>query len=149
MVFWEMNYYLGTMKFRNIVIVGALLLASVPHVTHARQAQAAVDFDTFMKQDIQGRLRTFNRVSAETRADLVQTLIKRWIERNKARLTPEQLEVMDDNLAFVTADRYRQPMNDQTKAQAQALSARTAALFSQEDTMQALTVYATYIPPKR
>ena len=56
--------------------------------------------------------------------------------------------MMDENLAYVTPDRYRQQMNQEQKAQAKEMEARTAAVFSREEMMQALTIYATPIPKK-
>lgn len=107
-----------------------------------------VNYDTFMKQDFEGRIRVFNQVTPENRAELVQTQIKRWVDKNRARLTPEQLKVMDENLAFAVADRYRQPMNDEQRATAKELESRNAALFSREDLREALTIQGTYIPKK-
>jgi len=107
-----------------------------------------VDYDTFMQRDTQGRLRTFNQVTPENRAELVRTQIQRWVEKNRSRLTPEQLKVMDENLAFVTADRYRQPMGPEDMARAKDLETRTAAVLSRDDMMQALTIHADYIPKK-
>jgi hypothetical protein len=43
------------------------------------------------------------------------------------------------NLAFVTADRYRWPMTPR-RWQAKDLESRTAAVFSREDMVQALTI---------
>jgi hypothetical protein len=132
-------------RMRLIVTVIAVLAATIS--PRAQIAPAGiVDYDTFMKQDVDGRLRIFNEVTPENRAELVQTQIKRWVEPNRARLTPEQLKVMDENLAFVTADRYRQPMNEQQEAQAMELQTRTAALFTREEMAQSLTIRARYIP---
>ena len=131
-----------------VAIAITVLVVATPARAQVATAPGAVDYDTFMQQDVQGRLRVFNQVTPENRADLVQTQIKRWVEKNRARLTSEQLKVMDDNLAFVTADRYRQPMTEEQRAKAKELEARTATLFSQEDMMQALTIHGTYIPKK-
>jgi MinD-like ATPase involved in chromosome partitioning or flagellar assembly len=133
--------------------IGLAAMAISVLVTTPTQAQVAptssvVDYDTFMQQDVQSRIRVFNQVSPENRAELVQTQIKRWVEKNRTRLTPEQLKVMDENLAFVVADRYRQAMNEEQRAKAKELEARTAALFSPEDMREALTINGTYIPKK-
>ena len=109
---------------------------------------AAVDYDTFMKLDVQGRIRTFNEVTAESRAELVQTQIKRWTEKNKARLSAEQLKMIEEILAFVTADRYRQQMTEAERALMKDLETRTAALFSREDMMQMMTINGDYIVKK-
>jgi hypothetical protein len=134
---------------KTSLVVTILAVVALAFPAHAQVAPAAIDYDTFMQQDVQGRLRVFNQVTPENRAELVRTQIIRWVEGNRARLTPEQLKVMDENLAYVTPDRYRQPMNQEQKAQAKEMEARTAAVLSREEMMQALTVYATYIPKKQ
>jgi hypothetical protein len=139
-------------KLRFTVATVAMLLSSFAGRAQVTQVPAKIDYDTFMQQDLQGRLRTFNQVTPENRAELVQTQIKRWVDKNRSRLTPEQLKIMHENLAFVTADRYRGPMSEEQKsqqmAQAKDLEARTAAVFAREDMVEALTIRATYIPKK-
>ena len=132
----------------SLVAMVLVLLTGLPARAQDVNTPAKVDYDTFMQQDVQGRIRTFNQVTPENRAELVQTQITRWVEKNKARLTPEQLKVMDENLAYVTADRYRKPMTAEEMAQAKDIEARTAAVFSREDMMQALTIQGDYIPKK-
>lgn len=135
------------MKLIRLVAMAMVALGIVtPAWAQVASAPAVVDYDTFMQQDVQGRIRVFNQVTPENRAELVQTQIKRWLEKNRARLTPEQLKVMDENLAFVTADRYREPMNDERRAAAQQLERRNSAVFTRDDIAQAITIYATYIP---
>ena len=137
------------MKTIGLVALAVVALAvATPTWAQVAPAPGVVDYDTFMQQDTQGRIRLFNQVTPENRAELVQTQIKRWVEQNRARLTPEQLKVMDDNLAFAIADHYRQPMNEELRAKAKELESRTAALFSREDMVQALTIRGTYIPKK-
>jgi hypothetical protein len=133
---------------RLVAMAIAGIVIATPAWAQGAPAPAVVDYDTFMQQDVQGRLRVFNQLTPENRAELVQTQLKRWVEKNRARLTPEQLKVMDENLAFVVPDLYRQPMNEEQRAKARDLEARTAALFSREDMMQALTINGTYIPKK-
>jgi hypothetical protein len=135
-------------RIRFSVAVFAVLLSSFAGRARATQVPPTIDYDTFMQQDDQGRIKTFNQVTPENRAELVQTQIKRWVEKNRGRLTAEQLRIMDENLAFVTADIYRLPKNQENMAKAKDLETRTAAVFSREDMMQALTIRGDYIPKK-
>ena len=135
-------------KIRFTVAVFAVLLSSLAGRAQTAQVPPTIDYDTFMQQDDQGRIKTFNQVTPENRAELVQTQIKRWVEKNRGRLTAEQLKIMDENLAFVTADIYRLPKSQENMAKAKDLETRTAAAFSREDMMQALTIRGDYIPKK-
>ena len=115
---------------------------------HALQTPATVDYDTFWKHDLQGRLRTFQQISPENRAALVREHIERWLEANKARLTPQQIEVMKSNAAFATPDKYGSPMTEERRKELAAMEARTLAVFSKEEVMQAMTIYGQHIPKK-
>jgi hypothetical protein len=99
-----------------------------------------------MRLDAQERDRTFKQVTPETRAELVQTHIKRWLDQNRTRLTPEQLLVMLENLGFVTPDHYRQKASADDLARAKDLAVSTMAVFSPKDLVQALTFNGPPIP---
>ena len=107
-----------------------------------------VDYDTFMQLDVQGRLRLFNQITPENRAELVRAQVRRWVDQNRERLTPEQVAAMEDNLTLITADLYSLPRTEEKMEKVRAMEARTAALFSREDMAQAMTIHATYIPRK-
>ena len=99
-----------------------------------------------MSLDLEGRARLFNQVRPETRAELVQTHIKRWIDAHRARLTPEQLLVMLENLGFATADHYGGKPSEDDVTRARDLAVRTMALFPPKDLIQALTFDGPPIP---
>jgi hypothetical protein len=133
-------------KIRFAVAVFAVLVSSLAARAQATQVPPTIDYDTYMQQDFEGRIKSFNQIAPENRAELVQTQIRRWVEKNRSRLSPAQLKIMDENLAFVTADLYRQPMSQAHAAQQKDLEKRTAMVFSTEDMRQALTIHAAYIP---
>ena len=133
-------------KMRTAILALVLgTFAACARTAPLAKAPSAVGYDAFMQRDLDGRIRTFNQITPENRAELVKTQITRWVAKNRLRLTPEQLKVMDENLAFVTPDLYRQPKKPADVAQAIDLETRTAAVFSREEMMQALTINAAYI----
>jgi hypothetical protein len=99
-----------------------------------------------MRLDIHERNRTFKQVTPDNRAGLVQTHIQRWIDRNRTRLTSEQLLVMFENLEFVTPDHYRLQVSADDLARAKDLAVRTMAAFSPKDLIEALTFNGPPIP---
>jgi hypothetical protein len=127
----------------------ALCLLAVDGLGQGSQLSAPVSYDAFMRLDIQERNRTFKQVTLETRAELVQTHIKRWLDQNWTRLTPEQLLVMLENLGFVTPDHYQQKASADDLARAKDLAVRTMALFSPKDLVQALVQRATHSTHRR
>ena len=104
-----------------------------------------IDYDTFMAGDLQARIRTFNELTAENRAYLVSTHIRRWVHVNKHRLSGEQLSLTDEWLRFVTPDAYRVASREEKLQYAKDLEARTAALFSRDDMARALTIHGPHI----
>lgn len=129
----------------SALVVGVFVFLLWATLSAAAQT-AAVDYDTFMQQDVNGRISTFNAVSPENKADLVRTHLQRWTDANRARLSPEQLAHLQDALMFVTSDLYRQPKPADVTARAKDLESRSAALFTREDVMQAMTIYGAHIP---
>ena len=112
------------------------------------QAVNAVTYDAYMQLDMPGRIRTFNQVSPENCADIVRTHIQRWLDANRSRLTEEQIAVMEENISFITTDKYALPKTDENMARLKQLEAKAAALFTREEMFQALTIQGSYIPPK-
>ena len=133
---------------RGLLAMALVVLLAMTTAVAQETAQP-IDYDTFMQMDFQGRLRTFNQITPENKAALVRTHIERWLDKNRSRLNAEQIKVMEENVAFVAADAYRLPRDPRKMEQAQALEAKTAAVFSGSDMSQALTIRAEYIPKKQ
>jgi len=112
-----------------------------------RDAQAPVTYDTFMKTPFEDRIRLFNEANAETRAALVREQIQRWLASHRAKLSPQQVQVMEENLAFVTPALYEGRGKPEDRERARALEARTAKLFTRAEVRQALTIEGDYLPP--
>ena len=106
----------------------------------------SVTYDAFMQMDHQNRIRSFNEITPENRATLVRTQIERWLAAHRASLTAEQVATMEDNLAFAVPDNYRLPKDPRTLSLAKELEAKTAALFTREQIMEALTIQGPFIP---
>ena len=130
---------------RKLAVLAIVCLSAI---AASAQTPPTVDYDTFWKHDLQGRIRTFQQVSPENRAALVKEHIERWVEANKASLTTAQLEIMKANAAFVTADKYASPMTEERNKAIKDLEAKTLAVFSREQVRQAMTIYGEYIPKK-
>jgi hypothetical protein len=58
------------------------------------------------------------------------------------------LEVMKANADFARADNYRGPMTEERRKAVGDLEARTLAVFSRAEVMQAMTIHGDYIPKK-
>jgi hypothetical protein len=129
-----------------VVLLAGQAAPAVAQAPSARPTVPVVTYDEFMIKPVGERIGIFNQVSPENRADLVRTHLSRWLERNADRLSDEQKEVMDENLGFITPDRYRGVISADDQASARALEERTAKVFSRDEARQALTLHGDYIP---
>jgi hypothetical protein len=125
-------------------IAGSVVIA-VYLVVDAEGQAARVDYETFCKLDRQSKIRTFNEISPENRAELVRTQVERWLKQNRSRLTPEQIKVVENSLALITPDLYRTPKREEDMAKIRAFEARVRELFSPEDAAQAFSNQGTCI----
>lgn len=112
------------------------------------QTVNVVTYDAFMQLDRQGRIHTFNQITADNRAEVVRTHIQRWLEANRPRMNAEQIKLMEECIAFATPEAYSLPKSAETLARAKELEARTALLFTRDEMFQALTIQGDYIRPK-
>ena len=101
----------------------------------------AVNYDSFRTKPWAERLTLFNAISAEERAELVRTHIRRWLEANRHELNPAQIEMMEEFIAYAQAELYALPMSDESRNEMRALEARTASLFSRDQIREALTMH--------
>ena len=120
----------------------------VPACPYSPEQEKAIDYDTFGKLGIQGRLKAFNEASPENKAELVKTQATRWLDKNRSRLTPEQIAVLEENIAFISPALYRFPRREEDQKKFLDLQKKTSALFSEDDLFQAFYLQADYIPPK-
>jgi hypothetical protein len=87
------------------------------------------------------RLRLFNAISGEEQAELVQTHISRWLESHRQDLTAEQVNIVEENISFVSPELYLRPRNLELFSRFKDLENRTAALLSREQMRDALTMH--------
>ncbi len=127
----------------------AVLAAAVTALAAQTSARPPVDYDTFYKLDVQERIRVFNEITPENRADLVKEQVRRWTDLNRTRLNAEQLKLLDDVTAALTPDVYRLPRRQEAVDRMKALEARATALFSREDALAVFTNQGPYIPKKK
>lgn len=133
-------------RLRLVIALVALplVLACLVAVDPAAQG-TRVEYDDYCKLDVKAKNRLFGIISPENRADLVRTQIQRWLDKNRSRLTADQIRVLEDNVAFIKPDLYRLPRREEDMAKAKELEQRTLALMSREDMTEAFTVYGSCI----
>jgi hypothetical protein len=124
------------MKTLVLLLVSTAVLAQSAHV----------DYDVFMQGDRAARIRTFQTMTPDNKAEVVRTHIDRWLAVNRNRLTAEQVTVVEENRAFVTAELYERPRTPGILARSKELETRALAVLSRQDAGQAFTIEGAYIP---
>lgn len=104
--------HIAALAFLVGLVAGSLIPMCATYSVATEQVKT-IDYDTFGKLDLQGRIKAFNEISPENQAELVKTHAKRWLEKNRNRLTAEQISVLEENIAFITPDIYRLPKRDE------------------------------------
>ncbi len=132
------------LHFRAIVSIGLLGISLAAVDTWAQTKR--LDYDTYCAMNLETKKKVFVDVTPENRAELVRTQIQRWLDKNRSRLTADQIKVMEDNIAFVKADLYKFPRKESDLDQAKRLEQRTLAVMTREDMGEALTIYGACIP---
>ena len=130
-------------------VTGALIaiaVAAVGLLGRNSAAQASrIEYDVFCTMDVKNKQKVFGEISPENRAELVRTQIRRWLDKNRSRLSAEQIKIMEENIAIVKADLYKFPRNEVELAKAKSLEQRTLAVMTREDMAEALTIFGSCI----
>ena len=100
-----------------------------------------VDYEHFRGMGWDERLTTFNALTAEEKAALVQTHISRWLAAHRAELTPAQIEIVEANIHFVCANLYEEQTSHDLLRAFKQLESRTATLLSRDQMREALTMH--------
>ena len=140
--------YRATVAFILVLAVGNVVGMCANHSVASEQVKT-IDYDTFGKLDLQGRHKVLNEISPENMAEIMKTHVKRWLEKNRNHLSQEQISVLEESITSITADSYRFPRSNEAMKRAKELAAKAAAVFSQEEMVQALTLDGDYIPPQK
>ena len=124
----------------------AIAVAAVCLLDRNMPAQASrIEYDVFCTMDVKNKQKVFGEISPENRAELVRTQIRRWLDKNRSRLSAEQIKIMEENIAIVKADLYKLPRNEVELAKAKSLEQRTLAVMTREDMAEALTIFGSYM----
>jgi hypothetical protein len=93
------------------------------------------------------RLKMFNAISAQNKADLVRTHFRRWRDANRASLNAAQLEALGDQLDIIRTELYQQPRDEHLKRRADEMLDRLYSLFPRDHPMwRSSNIRADYIP---
>ena len=136
------------MSHWRVLVLTGIGVAALAFSSSVSAQAPTVDYDTLMQQQDKAAIRRqFAQLSPENKALIVRTQIERWITANRARLSPAQLQVMQEMAAVVSPDLYSPNRTEGTLARVQELEKRAISLLGKEDVGRAATLeMAVYIP---
>jgi hypothetical protein len=136
------------MSHWRVLVLAVIGVAALAFSSSVSAQAPTVDYDTLMQQQDKAAIRRqFAQLSPENKALIVRTQIERWINANRARLSPAQLQVMQEMAAVVSPDLYSPNRTEATLARVQELEKRAISLLGKEDVGRAATLeMAVYIP---
>ena len=136
------------MSHWRVLVLAVIGVAALAFSSSVSAQAPTVDYDTLMQQQDRAAIRRqFAQLSPENKALIVRTQIERWISANRARLSPAQLQVMQEMAAVVSPDLYSPNRTEATLARVQELEKRAISLLGKEDVGRAATLeMAVYIP---
>lgn len=79
------------------------------------------------------RRRIFMSATPETRAEMMRTQVRGWMDRHRDSLSADQIALLEEHIAFLTADLYQLDRPPELIERRDALMARTYTLFRREE----------------
>ena len=136
------------MSHWRVLVLAVIGVAPLAFSSSVSAQTPTVDYDTLMQQQDKAAIRRqFAQLSPENKTLIVRIQIERWITAIRARLSPAQLQVMQEMAAVVSPDLYSPNRTEATLARVQELEKRAISLLGKEDVGRAATLeMAVYIP---
>ena len=136
------------MSHWRVLVLAVIGVAALAFSSSVSAQATTVDYDTLMQQQDKAAIRRqFAQLSPENKALIVRTQIERWINANRARLLPAQLQVLQEMASVVSPDLYIPNRTEATLARVQEREKRAISLLGKEDVGRAATLeMAVYIP---
>ena len=108
--------------------------------TRLQVSAPGIEYGDFMKLSASERRACFDSLTAENRARIVQTHVKRWLDKNRRHLTAGELAVFEEIVAFLSPELSRTSDGASDKRQ-DALQARVRCRVAPEDVSAATNVF--------
>jgi hypothetical protein len=99
------------------------------------------DYETFRGMPWDERVTVFDALPAKEKAELVRTHTTRWLEAHRTGLTPEQIAIVEEHIAFVGPELYARKKNAELLLAAKELELRSSSVLSREQLREALTLH--------
>jgi hypothetical protein len=105
----------------------------------AAMQDSSLTYEQFMQLNVEKRLDRFRSMTAEDQARLKQTHAQRWLEVNRNSLSQRQIDLVNETISFVSADRYRNPRDGEARKHEDELQRRLTCELGRANVTAAFT----------
>jgi hypothetical protein len=109
------------------------------------QEDREITYDECYSKPFNERKQIFGSVTTDNRALLIKTHAERWLGANRLKLTPEQVELVEELISSISPKWYETGRGE-LEPEVEVLVKRIEAALSREDVRQLATAHAEYIP---
>ena len=103
------------------------------------QAGRLHTYDEFMSVRPEDRHEVFARLSAEKKSELKREHVQRWLSENRSGLTSEQVALVNQAMAFLSADYYARPEEPENRRREEALRKQLERSLGRRKVADAMT----------
>jgi len=104
-----------------------------------------IDYDFIMNGGWDHRVALLDLLTPEEKAELVLIHRRRWLAANHHRLSAEQVNAIEEDIAFIVPELYLFPKDPVLSDRAKQLEQRAIRLFARED-LYDITLHGHRIP---
>ena len=101
---------------------------------------ATISYNDFVKLDAAQRVDLWGRMSPENKSAIVRTHAERWLDRNRGRLTAGQTALVEEAIAFLSPELYKNPTDPEQLKRQDALEAKLKCGLRRSDLINAFGV---------
>ena len=94
-----------------------------------------ITYDAFMALDNEQRKTRFDGYDAETKSLLMRTHTQRWLDKNRERLSASQVQLVQDMIAYLSPEAYRNPSDPAIAKRGQELTEKFKCQLRNSDVL--------------
>lgn len=122
-----------------LMVLGSPLSAQLLR-GQSQTVDSAFDYDAFMRLPSDQRRERLAAMRATDRALIVRTHATRWLAANRARLSPTEIAIFDELIAFIRPELYAPRPNPAIDEEERALRTRMRCRVNPDDVRAAFMV---------
>jgi hypothetical protein len=127
------------MRLASIVVSAVLVgWAALGASDQQSPPKTQITYAAFMALSDQQRRDRFDGFDAETKSVLMRTHANQWLDKNRTRLSASQIALMQDLIAYLSPEAYRNPGDPQIARRGKELTEKVKCQLRNSDVLAAI-----------